>query len=68
MAIPSYQPRWAEGCRRVGVGLAHILYDVRALHRDRMPTKVRSSSSRTTWGSWTDRWSSSSVPGCCASS
>lgn len=39
MVIQSYRPRLAEACRRVGVGLAHILYDVRTLHADRMPTE-----------------------------
>lgn len=37
MAIQSYRPRLAEGCRRFGLGLAHLLYDVKALHSERMP-------------------------------
>lgn len=37
MAIQSYRPRLAEGCRRFGLGLAHLLYEVKALHSERMP-------------------------------
>lgn len=39
MAIQSYRPRLADACRRFGVLLAHLLYDVRTLHTDRMPAE-----------------------------
>lgn len=39
MAIQSYRPWLAEGCRTLGVVLAHALYDVQTLHRERMPSE-----------------------------
>ena len=34
-----YRPRLVAGCRKLGFGLAHALYDVQTLHGDRMPAK-----------------------------
>lgn len=39
MPTPTYRPRLADACRRLGVGLAHALYDVQTLHSERMPTE-----------------------------